>query len=89
MGKTDLIVWESAVLVDGVDSCDARADRFAFQHRFLFAFGEQRNVVVDILQDDVDGRFAGQLLNSVILHTEIDRSQIESFPWTAIHWLIG
>ena len=66
----DLVVGEGAVLVDGVDSGDTRSDGFSLEHRFLFPFGEERNVVVDVLQDDVHRRFAGQLLHSVILTGE-------------------
>ena len=62
-----LVVGKRAVLVDGVDARHRRADRFALEHRLLFALGEQRNVVVDVFQDDVDGRFAGQLLHAIIL----------------------
>lgn len=54
-----LIVWESSVFVDSVDSGHARPDRLAFQHRLLFSFREQRDVVVDVFQDDINSRFAG------------------------------
>lgn len=64
---THLIVGEGAVLVDGIHLGDLRADRFALQHRFLFALGEQWNLIVDILQHNVDGRLAGQLLGTVVL----------------------
>lgn len=66
--EADLVVGEGAILVDGVDARHRRADGFALEHRFLFALREQRDVVVDILQDDVDGGLAGQLLDAVVLY---------------------
>lgn len=35
-----LIIWECAILVDGIHLRHFRANRFALQHRFLFAFRE-------------------------------------------------
>lgn len=64
---TYLIVGERAVLVDGIDLGDFRSNWLAFEHRFLFALGEQRNLVVDVLQHDVNGRLGRQLLGAVVL----------------------
>lgn len=65
--KTDLIVGKSSVLVDGVDSGHARTDGFALQHCLLLTLGKQRDVVVDVFQDNVHGGLAGQLLDAVVL----------------------
>ena len=62
-----LIVGERPVLVDGVDAGDDRADGFTFKNSFLLAFREERNLVVDVLEDDEDRGLAGQLLGSVVL----------------------
>lgn len=62
-----LIIGESSVLVDSVHLGDFAAHRFTLQDGFLFSFGEQRYLVVNILQHDVHGRFGSQLLSSIIL----------------------
>ena len=65
--KTDLIVGESAVLVDGVDSGHARTNGLALQDRLLLTFGKQRDIIVDVFQDNVNCSLAGQLLDAVVL----------------------
>ena len=39
----------------------------AFHHRLLFSLGEERNLVVDVLENDEDGGFTRKLLSSVVL----------------------
>ena len=62
-----LIVWESSILVDGIDPGNDGSDRFSLKNSFLFSFSEERDLVVHVLQHDEDGGFAGKLLGSVIL----------------------
>ena len=67
MWRSYLDVGERAVLVDRGDPGDDGADGLAFEDPLLLAFGEERDLVVDVFQDDEDGGFAGQLLGSVVL----------------------
>ena len=57
-----LIIW--------LRPCDWGSDGFALHDSFLFSLREERDLVVDILQHDEYGGLAGQLLGSVILHTD-------------------
>ena len=62
-----LIVGECAVLVDGVGPGDDGADGLALEDALLLALREERDLVVDVLQDDEDGRLARKLLRAVVL----------------------
>lgn len=69
--RTHLIVGISAILIDSVDLSDFTADWFALQYGFLLTFGEQRYFVVNVLQDNVNGRFRGKLLGAIVLQGRI------------------
>ena len=45
-------------------------NRLALHHSLLLSLGEEGNLVVDILQHDEDGGFAGKLLSSIVLEIE-------------------
>ena len=62
-----LIVRESAVFINGINSGDASSYGLSLQHRFLLSFSEQRNVIIDILKHNVHCCFTGQLLHPIIL----------------------
>ena len=62
-----LIVGECAVLVDGVGPGDDGADGLALEDALLLALREERDLVVDVLQDHEDGRLACKLLRSIVL----------------------
>lgn len=62
-----LIIGKCPVLVDRIHLGDFAAHRFTLEYGFLFSFGEQRYLVVNILQHDVHGRFGSELLSSIIL----------------------
>ena len=46
---------------------DGGADGLALHDGLLLPLREQRDLVIDVLQHDEDGRLAGQLLGAVIL----------------------
>lgn len=69
---THLIVRKSAILIDRVDLSNFTTDRFALEYSFLFTFGEQRYFVVNILQNDIDGRFRSELLGTIVLRKRIN-----------------
>lgn len=62
-----LIIGKGAILVDGVDPGDNGADRLALEHALLLALGEERDLVVNVLQHDKYGGLARQLLSPIIL----------------------
>lgn len=68
---THLIVRESAILINSVDLSNLTADRFALEYGFLLAFSEQWYFVVNVLQDNVNGRFRGELLGTIVLQKRI------------------
>ena len=45
-------------------------NRLALHHSLLLSLGEEGNLVVDVLQHDEDGGFAGKLLSSIVLEIE-------------------
>ena len=47
------------------------AHRLAFHHRLLLSLSEERNLVVDVLENDEDGGFTCKLLSSVVLRRRI------------------
>ncbi len=69
-----LVVREGAVLVDGVDPGDDGADGLALEDPFLLAFGEKRDLVVDVFEDDEDSGLAGKLLSTVVLEQNYSRN---------------
>lgn len=62
-----LIIGKRSVLVDSVHLGDFAAHRFTLEYGFLFSFGEQWYLVVNILQHDVYSCLGSQLLSSIIL----------------------
>ena len=60
---------------------DRGSHRLAFHHRLLFSLGEERNLVVDVLENDEDGGFTRKLLSSVVLR----RILVRSFQTHVIH----
>lgn len=69
---THLIVRKSAILIDRVDLSNFTTDWLTLEHSFLLTFGEQRYFVVNILQDDIDGRFRSELLGTIVLRKRIN-----------------
>lgn len=63
-----LVVWKGAILVYGIHLGDFCADRFALEHRLLFALRKQRDLVVHVLQHDIHGRLGRQLLGTIVLN---------------------
>lgn len=70
--STHLIVRKSAILINRVDLSDFTTDRFTLEYSFLLTFGEQRYFVVNILQNDIDGRFRSELLGTIVLRKRIN-----------------
>ena len=50
---------------------DRGAHGLALHHRLLLSLGEERNLVVDVLENDEDGGFTRKLLSSVVLRRRI------------------
>lgn len=65
--KTDLIIGECAVLVDGVDLSNFASNRFTLKHSLLLTLREQRYLVVHIFHHNKYGRLRSKLLSSIIL----------------------
>lgn len=72
MMLTHLIVRKSAILIDRVDLSNFTTDWLTLEYSFLLTFGEQRYFVVNILQDDIDGRFRSELLGTIVLRKRIN-----------------
>lgn len=62
-----LIIGKRSVLIDSIHLGDFAAYRFTLEYGFLFSFGEQWYLVVNILQHDVYSCLGSQLLSSIIL----------------------
>lgn len=69
---THLIVRKSAILINRVDLSNFTTNRFTLEYSFLLTFGEQRYFVVNILQNDIDGRFGSELLGTIVLRKRIN-----------------
>ena len=50
---------------------DRGSHRLSLHHRLLLSLGEERNLVVDVLENDEDGGFTRKLLSSVVLRRRI------------------
>ena len=77
-----LIVGESAVFVDGIHLGDFGSDGLTLEYGLLLSLGEQGDFVVHVLQHDVNRRFRGQLLGTIVLKNTTQLAE----NWAGRNW---